>query len=49
MPRAPKKLERRRTRRRKTSPSRLEWLKWGILAIKPLHDLLRELLNALDS
>ena len=37
---APKKLERRRTRRRKTSTSRMEWLKCSILAIKLLRDLL---------
>ena len=38
-----KKPERRRTRSRGKSMSRLEWLKWSILAIKLLHDLLDNL------
>ena len=43
----PKKPERRRTRRREKSPSRLEWLKCCIIAIKLLRDLVHDLLDLL--
>lgn len=44
---APKKPERRRTRRREKSPSRLERLKCSIIAIKLLRDLVHDLLDHL--
>ena len=46
---APKTPEPRKNRRREKSPSRLEWLKCCIIAIKLLRDLVHDLLEHLAS